>query len=104
EIETTVERAGRSLSTLSARAMQDGRAVALALATVGRARRGPQVPDAPAPSIPPPGELRGPSERAQAAMPPFTRFYELRFAFGAPRSGGEPSSGGWLRLRQPRAA
>src|SRR5581483_10650071 len=45
EIGTTIERAGRSLSTLSARMEQDGRLIALALAAFSVPWSGPELSD-----------------------------------------------------------
>jgi acyl-CoA thioesterase len=101
-VETTVERLGRSLATVSARGLQDGRIVALAVAALGRKRRGPELGGATMPDVPPPSELRGPSERARAFAPPFGRHYEMRYGVGAPRTGGDPRTGGWIRPVIPR--
>lgn len=102
EVLTSVERMGRSLATLTARGMQGDRLVALAVAALGRDREGPQLGHATMPEVPPPSELRGPSERAQTVMPPFARHYEHRYGVGAPGSGDEPRTGGWIRPVVPR--
>lgn len=104
DIDVRLERAGRNLSTLSARASQQGRTVALALAVLGRPRRGPALGDARPPEIPPPHELRDPSQQARAQLPPVTRHYEMRYGFGTPRSGAAPRTGGWVKPTLPRAA
>jgi len=103
EVAVTVERAGRTMSTLSARLTQGGRTCVLALAVFSRPRAGLEIvearmPDAPAPenAMPvPPG-----------AGPGFWSNYEVRMAFGAaPFSESEDMrSGGWLRPREPRKA
>ena len=100
-VEATVERMGRSLATVTARGLQEDRLVALAVAALGRDREGPQLGHASMPAVPPPAELRGPSERAQSAMPPFARQYELRYGVGAPGSGAA-QTGGWIRPIVPR--
>jgi acyl-CoA thioesterase len=100
-VETTVERMGRSLATVTARGLQGERLVALAVAALGRDRDGPALGHATMPQVPPPGDLRGPSQRAHQAMPPFARQYELRYGVGAPGS-GEPQTGGWIRPIVPR--
>src|SRR3954463_11944763 len=57
-IATTVERAGRSLTTVSARMEQDGRLVALALGAFSSPRTPAlEFSDAPAPVVPPPEEI-----------------------------------------------
>ena len=101
--EVRIERAGRSLSAVSARAVQDGETLAVAMAALGRPRRGPAINAATRRVIPAPGELRGPSQSARARLPPVMGHYEMRYAFGAPRSGEEPASGGWVRPRIPLA-
>jgi acyl-coenzyme A thioesterase PaaI-like protein len=100
-IEVRIERAGRSLSAVSARAVQNGDTLAVAMAALGRPRRGPELRAATRRAIPPPGELPGPSSGADARLPPVMGHYELRYAFGAPRSGEDPASGGWVRPRLP---
>lgn len=103
EIETRVERAGRSLTALSARATQQGRLVAAALGQLGRARQGPDLLDVAPPELPTPDDAPAPSERARALRPPVMQHYEMRFGFGAPRSGEPPRSGGWLRPARRRS-
>lgn len=99
-IEVSVERSGRSLSTLSARMTQDGRLLALALAAFSAAWPGHrdfadlQPPEAGAPGdgVAPPRDGDG--------LPPVIRRWEFR---GAPFSGAAQAvTGGWLRLAQPR--
>ena len=53
-INTVVERAGRSLSTLSARMEQDGSLVALALAAFSIPWTAPEITELPMPEIAPP--------------------------------------------------
>jgi acyl-CoA thioesterase len=101
--EVRIERAGRSLSALSARAVQNGETLAVAMAALGRPRRGPAINAATRRVIPAPGELRGPSQSARTRLPPVMGHYEMRYAFGAPRTGEEPASGGWVRPRLPLA-
>lgn len=101
EIATAVERSGRSLSTLSARATQDGRLVALALAALGRDRDGPDLQDASFPDVPHPEELDAPPHAGISA--PVRDHYDMRFAGGLPHEGGAASSGGWIRPTVPRA-
>jgi acyl-CoA thioesterase len=102
-ITVTVERAGRTMSMLSARLFQSDRPCVIALAIFSRPRAGLEIvaermPDAPAPADATP---------VPAGMgPPFWKNYEVRMAYGAlPFSGSETMrSGGWLRLREPRTA
>ncbi len=104
EVAVHVERAGRSLSTLSARMEQDGRPCVLALGAFATAfdtvaDYAESMPAAPAPSasspVPP-----------MPGTPPIFAQLETRPAIGpVPFSGaGEARSGGWLRLAEPRPA
>ena len=102
-VHVSVERAGRNLTALSARATQDGATLAVALGALGRPRRGPELIGVTRRAIPAPGALGGPSERTQLGLPPVMAHYEVRYAYGAPRSGGEPDTGGWVRPRVPLA-
>jgi acyl-CoA thioesterase len=104
-IATIIERAGRSLTTCSARMEQDGRLVALALAAFSRPRQGLELCDVTMPDVPPP-ELfaaAGPSGDA----PPIAHCFDYRYAIGRPpwldaRPMGRAVVGGWFRLAEPR--
>jgi acyl-CoA thioesterase len=104
-VETTVERAGRSVTTLSARLLQAGRTYALALAAFVAPRQSFTFVEAAPPTVPPPEAAA--QFRAPAAFPaPFTEHYEYRWAVGdLPFSGSSASRvGGWMRLAEPRLA
>jgi acyl-CoA thioesterase len=98
-IATQIERAGRSLTTITARVEQDGRLVALAIAAFSRARRGGldfahiEMPDAP-----PPEALEQLPHGSD--LPRFMRNWDFRQAAGAPLWSGASESvvGGWARL------
>ena len=102
-IRTRIERAGRNLSTLSARMEQDGRLIVTALAAFARARPSPEFADLRMPEVPPPdavprmavGADRAASLRAQL---------DSRIVFGEPMRATQPRAlaGGWLRLVEPR--
>ncbi|HEY4096939.1 MAG TPA: thioesterase family protein, partial [Baekduia sp.] len=104
-LHVTVERAGRSLTSLSARLIQDERTMVVALGAF--AADFPSVADyaTPAPDVgPPPAQLQ--TAPAELDLPPIA----LRAAI-APRFGAEPFTGsdeavagGWLRLAEPRIA
>lgn len=104
QVAVTVERAGRSLSTLSARMDQDGRPCVLALGAFAEAF--PTVADyaAQMPAAPPPEAIS--PVPPMPGMPPIFERLETRPAIGpVPFSGGdEARSGGWLRLAEPRPA
>lgn len=100
---TSVERAGRSLTTISARMEQEGRLIALAIAAFSRTRLAAiEFDEAPAPQVPQPEDV--PLLPRQPQMPPFTLQWEFRHALGtAPFSGSESSTltGGWVRPVDP---
>jgi acyl-coenzyme A thioesterase PaaI-like protein len=105
-VSARVERAGRSLSTVSGRLEQDGKLIALALSAYSMAWESPVLTDAPMPTVePPPSDsrsaARGPLDQAPAFMD--------RLVF-VPRFGDPPFTGsdrgevgGWLGLRERRA-
>lgn len=97
EVEVRVERAGRSASTCSARMLQDGRTVTLALCVLSYDYEPAMSWEPAPPPAPPPEEVealgRGPG------APPMLDQLETRPVWGArPFSGGgEAITGGWLR-------
>jgi acyl-CoA thioesterase len=99
-VETALERSGGALTTASARMLQDGRLVALALAAFSKPRRGgialdhTRMPEVPPPERCPPLERRIPIHER----------YEQRWALGSPPfSGGrEARGGGWIRTAEPQ--
>ena len=103
---TAIERAGRSMTTVSARMTQDGRTLALALAAFSRPRRRPALSfvDLAPPDVPPADEA--PAVAAVPGLPPITERYDTRPVLGSPpfAAGDEALSGGWLRLAEPRLA
>jgi acyl-CoA thioesterase len=105
QIHTTIERAGRSLSTLAARMEQDGRLMALALAAFSVPWHAPEIADLPLPDVEP-AEPRVDGPRPpHPQAPPFARHMEFQ-----PRMGTRPFTGaqapmeigGWLALAEPR--
>jgi len=103
---TTVERAGRSLSTLSARMTQGDRLLALALGAFSKPWKNVEfhhaaMPEATPPEATPPG--RGPGSGPPI---PIHERYEVRWALGSPPFSGAPEAlaGGWIRLAEPRLA
>jgi acyl-CoA thioesterase len=101
-IRTTVERAGRALTTVSARMEQDNRLIALALAAFSKPRnRAVEFDQLGAPDAPPPEELE--AWPAHPDLPPFSRQWEVRPAFGGPpfQEREEAVTGGWIRPLDP---
>ncbi len=104
-VHARVERAGRQLSTASARLEQGGRLCALALGAFAPPYPGPEYDDRPMPQAAPPDPER-PAPRGTGSFTP-PRFAENMTI--QPRFGAEPFSGardalvgGWLGLREPR--
>ena len=102
-VEITRERAGRSVSFLSARLVQDERPAALAMAVLADDRDEALSFDrSEPPEVAPPEELE-PTPRPKE-LPPFGDHFDYRFALGPrPFSGAEEAlTGGWLRLSEER--
>jgi acyl-CoA thioesterase len=98
-----VERAGRSLTTLSARIEQEGKLVATALAAFARERPSPEFADLRMPEVAPP-EALAPLASETARVAPLRGQLESRPAFGEPMraSSAHALAGGWIRTREPR--
>ncbi|HEY7961713.1 MAG TPA: thioesterase family protein [Solirubrobacteraceae bacterium] len=104
-IHTTVERKGRSLSTLSARLEQDGVVMAIALAAFSIPWTAPDVDALPMPKLPPPDPERRFSPALFDGAPPFTRHLVMQPRVGATPFAGADSPmeiGGWIGLPEPR--
>jgi acyl-CoA thioesterase len=105
EVHVRVERAGRSLTSVSARCEQNGRTVALALAALATPYpSGLDFQEATMPEVAPPETIEAPPWEGATEAPPFSSNFVMRPALGAPVfSGGERAhTGGWLRLRDER--
>jgi acyl-CoA thioesterase len=105
-IATTIERAGRTLTTVSARLVQDDKPMVLAIGAF--ADDFPTVADYATPAPPElaarPGELH--TLDPAPGVPPIAHRAAMAPVFGPrPMSGGDEAlTGGWLRLAQPREA
>jgi acyl-CoA thioesterase len=101
-LDVALERAGRSLSTVTARLSQDGR-----LCVLGVGAFAPALPAAAdyagAPPEAPPPDRVAPLD-LRPGLPPMVARFEMRPALGAPPLSGadEALAGGWLRFAQPR--
>jgi acyl-CoA thioesterase len=104
-VRATVERSGRSLTSVSARLEQEGRLLALALGAFSGAWPGPLLADAPMPEVSPPNQEE-PSARILPGgkRPPFTERLSMQGRFGDPPFSGSDHAqvGGWLGLREER--
>jgi acyl-CoA thioesterase len=104
-VAVTVERTGRSMTTVTARMTQDDRLVVLALAAFSLPYRpAAEYADAAPPDAPPPEDAR--QLPFSSPAPDFASNLDMRPAFG-PRpfsaSEREAVTGGWLRLAEPHA-
>lgn len=105
QITTTLERGGRSLSTLSARMHQDGQLVALALAAFSVPWGGPEISDVQMPTVEPADPSREGVRLIERGGPEFAHHIVLQ-----PRMPGIPLSGEeqpmevltWIGLAEPR--
>jgi len=105
QIRVKLERAGRSLSTLSAQLERNGTPLALALAAFSVPWSAPEIADLPLPDVAPPDPVRESGRLLHPAAPPFTRHLILQPRIGAvPFEGSEQPMeiGGWLGLAEPR--
>jgi acyl-CoA thioesterase len=105
EIRTTVERAGRSLSTLSARMEQNGRPTALALAAFSVPWRAPGANELPMPELAPPDAERRSTPKLFKGAPEFTHHLVMQPRVGAvpfAGSGAPMRIGGWIGLPEER--
>lgn len=106
-VEVEVLRAGKSVTQVQARLVQEGQVAAVMLGSFGTARASEVLlAPAPAPAFPAPATLQALPYIA-GVTPEFTRHYEFRWAVGQlpfippPASSGD--MGGWVRFRAPTA-
>ena len=104
-VRAAVERAGRSLTTASARLEQEGELMAIALAALSKPWPGPLLSEAPMPEVKPSGDRdRRPRGLPGAERSPFTDLVVMHGRFGAPPFSGadHAEAGGWLGLFERR--
>lgn len=104
-LHTTIEREGRSLSTLSARMEQDGRLVALALAAFSVPWPAPQIAELPLPEVAGPDPAREAGTPLFKGAPPFTSHLIVQPRIGViPFQGSDAPMeiGSWLGLAEAR--
>lgn len=105
EILVTVEREGRSLTTLSARMQQGGRVTALALSAFSVPWRAPGANELPMPDLAPPDEERSSTPKLFKGAPEFTHHLVMQPRVGAvpfAGSGAPMKIGGWIGLPESR--
>lgn len=105
-VEVTVERRGRTLTSLSLRVVQGDRLVILGLAATAVDRPGPAFSDLPLPDVEPPVDPTPVIPLPPGSPPiPMRDQYEMQLRLGADRAQGEviadAVTGGWLRLADP---
>ena len=104
-VRPVIERAGRSVTTASARLEQDDRLLALALASFSTPWPGPELSESPMPDVEPP-EDRDDSNRhlPGGRPPPFFGRLSMQRRFGPPAfsAADRAETGGWLGLRERR--
>lgn len=103
-VRAEVARAGRSLSTVTARLEQHGELIALALGALSAPRGGPVITDTAMPEVEPPSAREIPAGAGVRTPPPFTERVTMERRFGErPFTGAEHMEvGGWMGLRQTR--
>ena len=107
EVQTVIERAGRTLTTVSVRLMQNGKLQALATAAHAVPRETGGFVHAQMPDVRPPEEYEERPPPPDRDLPPLNARYEQRFAIGVmpfseEKLTREARSGGWIRLKEPR--
>jgi acyl-CoA thioesterase len=105
EILVTVERAGRSLTTLSARMQQSDRVTALALAAFSVPWEAPDANELPMPDLGAPDAERRSTPKLFKGAPEFTRHLVMQPRVGAvpfAGSGAPMKIGGWIGMPEPR--
>ncbi len=104
-VKTKVERAGRSMSTITATLIQNDKPLALAIGAFGYPRKALGFVDGKMPSVPPPEECELMGGRLVEAIPMRQRYETRLVTKGGAFSGAERAEiGGWMRLEEPRLA
>ena len=104
-VRTTVERRGRSLTSVSARLEQDGTLLGIAIGAWSKAWPGQTLEGAPMPEVEPPTERRPGGEAFRRDQPPaFTQKLSMQHRFGDPPFSGSDRGevAGWLGLLEQR--
>jgi acyl-CoA thioesterase len=108
-VRVAVERAGRSLTSLSARLEQEGKLLGLALGAYSKPWPSPYLNGSTMPEVAPPGSPDAPGAQIRSDKPPaFLDRLTLEHRFGADAFSGADrgETGGWLAIRdrEPIAA
>lgn len=109
-VETSIEKQGRSITTVTARMFQGERLCAMAIGAFSGEWPGPELHDRSRPVAPPPEQctVSSPTRPADAAPsdftpPPLMERYDMRWAIGHPprTEGDQALAGGWIRFSDP---
>jgi acyl-CoA thioesterase len=102
-VEVTVERAGRTLSTVSARLFQEERLMVIALGAFATPRATFEFSDRKPPPIAPPDECESMQKRFGVNIELRSR-YDTRLGIGDELGSGSSRAllGGWIRFEEPR--
>jgi acyl-CoA thioesterase len=104
-LQTTIERAGRSLSSVSGRLEQEGELMGIAIGAFSTPWESPLLDDAEMPAVAPPdGRVTTRRGIPDAAPPPFLDRMVFQRRFGSELFSGADHAevGGWLGLREER--
>jgi acyl-CoA thioesterase len=103
-VHTTIERVGRSLTSVSARTFQASRLLALAVGAFSKPRAAPGFCDLVMPVVAPASAIEHRQPPAEA--PEIARRWDCRWGIGQPpfegRTSHEAVAGGWIRLEEPQ--
>jgi acyl-CoA thioesterase len=105
-VSTTVERTGRTLTSLSGRLEQEGKVMGLALASFSTAWESPLLDATAMPAVDPPGgRTSEPRAVPNTEPPPFLDRMVFQHRFGPPlfSRAEQAEVGGWLGLQEERA-
>jgi acyl-CoA thioesterase len=105
-VRAAVERAGRTLTSVSGRLEQDGKLMGLALGAYSTSWESPLLDEVPMPAVDPPeGRMTtGSRSTPDIAPPPFVERTVFQRRFGPPLFSGADRAevGGWLGMREER--
>lgn len=103
QIRTEVERAGRSVTTVTARLFQNDKLMVLAVGAFGFARDAFEFADITMPDAPPPEQCELLRDRMKMTVRLQERYESRVVSAGAPNSGTVPAEfSAWIRLAEPR--
>jgi acyl-CoA thioesterase len=103
DVHVQIEREGRSLTSTSARLVQDGRLIATAVGVFSTGRDAIEYSELEMPAVPKADDV--PSRTIEGA-PAHAQMFDWRPAIGAVpfEAGDKAETGGWFRLREPQLA